>query len=114
MGAFVPLSKKLMASEQSIHFMCPACKRVHSFRVTAPSDNWTYNGNPESPTFSPSLKETYNGWVPAYDGSRGMVRKEQICHLYLTDGVITYQSDCTHDMAGATIALPDWDSVPCD
>lgn len=30
------------------------------------------------------------------------------CHSYLRDGQLEFLADCTHALAGKTIALPDW------
>lgn len=69
---------------------CLACGCGHSL------NGWTFNGNLESPTFSPSLLVT------------GYLNKENPdgrCHSYITDGKIQYLSDCTHAFAGKTIML---------
>jgi hypothetical protein len=31
-----------------------------------------------------------------------------VCHSFVTDGKIQFLSDCTHALAGQTVALPDW------
>ena len=59
-------------------------------------DRWQFNGNFDSPTFSPSML-IYND---------GYHKKE---HFFVTDGKIIYLSDCDHDLAGKTI-----DMVDCD
>jgi hypothetical protein len=71
-------------------FYCPGCKENHAYT----KDKWSYNGDEEKPTFSPSL---------LYPD------KKVRCHLFLTDGKIQYLSDCGHELAGQTIDVPDWD-----
>jgi hypothetical protein len=76
-------------------FYCPGCKIHHSIwtsesRVKHPV--WEFNGNVDSPTFRPSILVTFPG---------------HICHSYVTDGKIQYLTDCTHELAGQTIDLPD-------
>ena len=72
---------------------CEACGHGHIL-----DERWTFNGNFESPTFSPSL----------------LVRKENIldndsvCHSFITDGKIQYLNDCTHELAGKTVELCDF------
>ncbi len=80
-------------------FWCPACEEVHCFRIAhyAAAPNaplWTFNGNLESPTFTPSLRMFKTEVTPE-------------CHLNLTDGEIQYHSDCGHSWAGKKIPLPE-------
>lgn len=81
---------------------CPACEAVdkspwHVF-VTNGSRGWTFDGNLERPTFSPSMlsREPYPGGV-------------HVCHSFVRNGRIEYLGDCTHAMAGQTIDLPEVD-----
>lgn len=72
---------------------CPACKHPHLFV----DGRWTFNGDLEKPTFKPSMlsnKDHSNPKVPR-------------CHSFVTDGKIQFLGDCTHDMAGKTVDLPD-------
>ncbi len=61
-------------------------------------DRWTFNGDFEMPTFSPSL----NTW---YGGSDGVPLHR--CHSFIRDGRIQFLGDCTHALAGQTVDLPD-------
>ncbi len=74
------------------HFYCPGCDMPHGF-----NDTWTFDGNMESPTVSPSLLTR----MPRGDDP------EVVCHLFLRNGMLEYLSDCTHALAGQTIPLPD-------
>jgi hypothetical protein len=78
---------------QQFHFFCPGCKHGHAFNAT-----WTYNGDGDKPTVSPSIKVT-GGADPAY-----------CCHSFIRDGRIEFLSDCSHDLAGQTVDLPDLES----
>ena len=71
-------------------FHCPGCDVPHSF-----DQSWEFNGNHDTPTFSPSLllKES-----PAH------LR----CHLFVINGDISYLDDCTHSFAGKRIPIPEW------
>jgi hypothetical protein len=71
-------------------FYCPGCKEDHLFTI----DRWTFNGDLERPTFTPSLL------YPS---------KAIRCHLYVTDGKIQYLTDCGHELAGQTVDVPDWE-----
>lgn len=70
-------------------FWCPGCDSVH-----APNHTWAYNGDPERPTFSPSIL--------VRGGSENIT-----CHSFVTDGRIQFLGDCTHALAGQTVDLPD-------
>lgn len=59
---------------------------------------WTFNGDFDKPTFSPSL----NTWIT---GTNGEVRSR--CHSFIRDGRIQFLGDCTHALAGQTVDLPE-------
>lgn len=70
---------------------CPGCKHHHLF-----DSRWTFNGNFESPTFTPSM----------------LVNKDNPksrCHSFVTDGRIQFLNDCHHELAGKTVELEDAD-----
>lgn len=75
-------------------FECPACECCHYI-----NNSWTFNGDTEKPTISPSIKLT--GWTGGEDG------KEICCHFFIKNGWIEYCGDCTHKMVGKRIELPD-------
>lgn len=64
------------------------------------SDRWTFNGDFDNPTFSPSL----NTWWHKADGTT--VRR---CHSFIRDGRIQFLADSTHELAGQTVELPEVD-----
>lgn len=84
-------------------FTCPGCKCDHSYvtqrDASYPGPVWEFNGNLESPTFKPSLLVNGN---PKY-----LNPTTPRCHLFLTDGVIDFLSDCAHEFAGKKYPLPD-------
>jgi hypothetical protein len=61
---------------------------------------WSFNGNVDRPTFSPSLVVHEAKWD---DGTIAHHR----CHSFIRDGQIQYLSDCGHSMAGRTLDLPE-------
>lgn len=79
---------------------CPACDDYHVFacKVDAGKAGWSFNGDRERPTFSPSM------YSVARNAEMGL---EEICHSFVRDGRIEYLSDCTHAMAGKTVDLPE-------
>lgn len=75
-------------------FYCPGCKSNHSYRIKGIGNVpvWQWNGSMEKPTFSPSLLV----W-----GSRPECR----CHLFINDGIISFLSDCAHDLKNTKVTM---------
>lgn len=106
---------------------CLGCDSNHAV-YTTPFDSqhvWGFNNNVENPTFTPSLlirsghyiTDEYKNWWYEPKGCWCTYNKEHpdnpasfkcgICHSFITDGKIQYLSDCTHELAGQTIELPE-------
>ncbi|MQV98083.1 ammonia monooxygenase [Sinorhizobium medicae] len=102
------LSKKLRSVEGGrLMFWCPGCDGAHQVGVGAgPGPRWGYNGNPDAPTFTPSVLVTYDGPDAGKDGA-----PPAICHSFVTDGRIQFLSDSTHALAGQTVDIPDWEEA---
>ena len=87
------LSSKLAnAGDGLLLHYCPGCKSLHLIAVYEPFPNgaqWTFDGNAESPTFSPSIN---------------MVG---VCHYFIRSGKIEFCGDSKHHLAGQTVDLPD-------
>lgn len=80
---------------------CPACKEMHDIAVEQPFRNrasWSFNGDGDKPTFSPSINIAVG---PFPDG------RVERCHYFVREGRIEYCGDCTHEMAGKSVDLPD-------
>jgi hypothetical protein len=77
---------------ESFWFWCSGCDTNHRFVTKNPKGvsgpTWSFNGNLERPTFTPSL---------LYPSLK--------CHLYVTDGTIRYLDDCAHALRGKTVPL---------
>lgn len=87
-----------------IMFWCPGCDGAHMVRVgEGPGPRWGYNGNFDTPTFTPSILVTYNGRDAGVDGA-----PPAVCHSFVTDGRIQFLGDCTHHLAGQTVDIPEW------
>jgi hypothetical protein len=94
--------KKRVATYYS--FYCPGCKHEHSFMIAEDNSQWWFNGNLERPSFTPSLLNVMkikNEVTGVYN-----IEKER-CHLIITDGMIHFQTDCQHELAGQIIELPE-------
>ncbi|RVK96164.1 ammonia monooxygenase [Sinorhizobium meliloti] len=96
------LSKKLRSVEGGrLMFWCPGCDGAHQVGVgDGPGPRWGYNGNPDAPTFTPSILV------------EGSMRKGPIrCHSFVTEGRIQFLADCNHALAGQTVEIPDWEEA---
>lgn len=98
------ISNKLRSIEGGgLIFFCPGCKSGHMIRHgEGPGPRWTWNGDADRPTFSPSVLVTYSGSDAGKDGA-----PPAVCHTFVTDGRIQFLSDCSHELAGQTVELPD-------
>lgn len=77
-------------------FQCPGCKRSHTI-----NDKWDFNGDFEYPTIKPSV---------LFKGGRFDKNENWIdlrCHSFVTDGKIRFLNDCSHNLAGKTVNLPE-------
>lgn len=96
-----------------VAFYCPGCGECHALPVDgAKQPIWGWNGSLEKPTLTPSIRTSgfrairdENG-QPIMDG-KNLKGKNFVCHSFLREGRIEFLSDCTHELAGKTIDLPD-------
>lgn len=105
-----------------IWWHCEGCGHRHMIPIRhgkhegAPTP-WGFNSNLEKPTITPSV---LNRWGKYADPTFEEPIQEPnemtmdpnfswsgICHIFITDGMVQFLSDCTHKMAGKTIPLPD-------
>ena len=98
--------------------MCPGCKGHHVI-----NDLWSFNGDIDKPTFSPSVLVRSGHYAPHFkpgDNCWCTYNAEQekkgeplapfkctICHSFVRDGKIQFLNDCTHELAGQTVELPE-------
>jgi hypothetical protein len=95
-----------------VMFWCPGCDGPHMISVNAPDrPSWGYNGNPERPTFTPSVLVTYNGPDAGQVDEDGDRAPPAVCHSFVTDGRIQFLGDCTHSLTGQTVALPPYPQI---
>lgn len=114
MGA---LSKILRNAEDGgLMFLCPGCDSPHMVHVgEGGGPRWGYNGNPEAPTFTPSVLVRSQEWTPPVTSENlatwkrepwPQTKVESVCHSFVVDGRIQFLGDCTHALAGQTVDLP--------
>lgn len=97
------ISSKVAKGMPDKHLVwCPGCDELHGLAVDSKErPSWTWNGDPDKPTYSPSL----------------LVRGQTQCHSFIRDGQWIFLNDCDHPLAGKTVPipdLPDWiiDGIP--
>lgn len=83
---------------------CPGCRHIHIF-YTDPGrvHHWTFDGNMEKPTFSPSMRF----FSPVVDGQPKEVTH---CHYWLREGEIEFLADSSdHQLRGKhpLVDIPD-------
>ncbi len=98
---------------ERVLFRCPGCDDNHQIGV----GTWTFNGDLERPTFTPSVLVGGVQWdtelYPYFQSRRDRhptvpVGERIVCHSFVTDGQIQFLSDSTHALAGQTVDLPEW------
>lgn len=88
---------------EEYHFECPGCQSMHRYIVRWGEKSrqkepvWSFNGDLDRPTFRASLLYNQGGLNP----------NQPVCHLYMTDGKIQFLADCTHELAGQTVDMPE-------
>lgn len=90
-------------------YWCPACNGMHTIGVTVPNRSgakWSFDGNTAQPTFSPSINYKVN--TPDMGEHYQPDVGSTICHHIITGGRIQFCGDCTHDLRGQTVDLPDF------
>jgi hypothetical protein len=94
-------------------FWCAGCEEMH---VVSPG--WTFDGNYDAPTFSPSVLVTNGHYCPGHkpgDSCWCTYNREHAddpssftcsrCHSFVRGGRIEFLGDCTHKLAGQTVTL---------
>lgn len=98
------VSTKLRRSTGAYTHWCPGCEGMHVL-----PDTWTFNGDVESPTFSPSFLHGPSHRFKSYD-ERGVGIGQPFewrCHYFLTAGQLNFCGDSSHALAGKTVPLPE-------
>ena len=121
MGALSPVLRSV--SDGRVGFWCPGCDQAHVIPVASthnPGSNWGYNGNPDAPTFTPSILIRSGHYArpvddvhPCWCSTKDPDGEDWgfgcgICHSFVTDGQILFLGDCTHALAGQTVPIPPW------
>jgi hypothetical protein len=102
------VSSTLRRIEGGFAHWCPACEEMHRL-----PDGWTFDGNLEAPTFTPSFKHdglqrvfVDGHWTGEWKRDASGNTIPFCCHYILTAGVLNFCGDCTHALAGQAVPLP--------
>lgn len=107
------LGRKLFVSQLGgLMFKCPGCGYSHVVHIDGhgwAGPTWSFNGDGDRPTFTPSVLVTSGRAVdPSFVREEG--DPPEVCHSFITDGRIQFLNDCDHALAGQTVDLPDWNA----
>lgn len=105
-----------------VSFHCPGCKGTHCIPIEGPH-KWTFNGNLDRPSLSPSVRESIGHFAPGskpgddcwctYNveqqrkGEKPAPFRCGVCHFVLTDGALNFCDDCTHELKGKKVSMED-------
>jgi hypothetical protein len=81
---------KFLRENQYYELWCTGCNKLHLIPDADGKPRWTFDGNFEKPTLSPSVKHTWN---------------DKCCHYFIKSGKIEYCNDSTHSLAGKTVDM---------
>lgn len=98
-----------------LSWACRGCGTVHTIPTQGDPPVWGYNGNPEAPTFTPSIRasgralelDAEGWWSGEWKRDANGETIPSVCHSFITDGQVQYLSDSTHHLAGQTVPLED-------
>lgn len=107
---------------------CPGCNEVHQFKVApATSPVWSFNGDFERPSFSPSMLIYVTHTEDDDEKPLPTPRRETLCHYFIKTGAemrdrepgldpnksyIDFCGDSPHALSGKVVELPDWPYAP--
>lgn len=107
------LYRELATSDKETPYIahyCPGCKEMHRFAVDQPQRNgakWSFDGNVEQPTFNPSMNIRIGPFPAREHHSEPPEGGYLVCHYFLHAGILKYLNDCTHELKGQEVPLPD-------
>jgi hypothetical protein len=108
------VSKKLRnygtsGTSRGFSHWCPGCEELHVITTEGKNASgacWSFDGNLNIPTFSPSINIRV-GPRPTVPEGRPDAGQIDVCHYFLRAGRIEFLGDCTHAFKGQTVDLPD-------
>lgn len=118
----VNMPKARLRSQGRLEFYCPGCKCKHDVNVMpgTPRPLWTWNDSYTAPTLAPSVHVKTGHYVTGAEPSvceycirdrdedpKYNFKSCTVCHSFVREGKIEFLTDCTHELAGQTVDLPE-------
>lgn len=107
-GKMNQVSSRLRRVTGAFIHWCPGCGEMHRL-----PDGWKFDGNLETPTFSPSFKhegvqtvKVSGKWTGEWVRDASGKPAPFVCHYILTAGILNFCADSTHSLAGKAVPLP--------
>ena len=108
-------------------FHCPGCGDVHTIHTARSGAQhprcWEFNSDIDNPTVSPSLLVRSGHYINEWKIERCWCeyKKEHPeetglptcyrCHSFIREGKIQFLSDCSHELKGQTVIIPDFETL---
>lgn len=94
---------------KGLEFLCPGCMEVHRIYYEGTDvPLWKVDfKDPDNPTIRPSIRVSREEDTP-----EGVMHT--CCHSYVTKGKIRFLPDCTHELVGKIVQLPDLETFEED
>lgn len=103
------VSARLRSAKGGFIHWCPGCQEAHFIPTEAaatPRPIWTFDGDLDAPTFSPSVRIAYSGADAGKIDADGFRAPPACCHYFLRAGQLQFCADSTHAFSGQTVPLP--------
>lgn len=102
-----------LGHKQILHW-CPGCDEPHGIYIVNPDGRpvWTFNGDYDKPTFSPSIRCFTSETTDDDDNPLPAPVERMLCHYHIVAGEIQFCGDSSHALSGQTVPLPDWPYAP--
>ncbi len=109
------VSSKLRSAEDGgFFYWCQGCEEMHHVNA-----GWAFDGNLDAPTFTPSVLVQTGHYAPGWKGPDCWCTYNAAhpdnpsgyecrrCHTHIKGGIVQFLPDCTHNLAGQNLPLPD-------
>ncbi|CAN7375644.1 DUF6527 family protein [Bradyrhizobium sp. LjRoot220] len=91
---------------------CPGCDDPHGIIIEGGPPIWSFDGNYDAPTFSPSILCFTTETTDDDDKPLPAPVRRTLCHYFIKAGKIEFCGDSPHKLAGQIVDLPDWPYAP--